>query len=244
LDSQGWRAEKNGAMQSMDFRISNVPIDYTFIPTYGITLAAGRNFSKDFGTDTTEAFILNEAAVKAIGWASADDAVGKSFELGMLKGKVVGVMKDFHFESMREKIAPIVFQVGNSSLRNVSIKVRPGDIPATLDFLRVKWKIYRPEFEFTYQFLDERFDKLYKTEEKLGQMFGIFAGIAVFVACLGLFGLATFTAERRTKEIAIRKVMGASVLGIMGLLRKEFVLLVLVANVAATVCRSSHACHH
>jgi putative ABC transport system permease protein len=233
LDSQGWRAEKNGAMQSMDFRISNVPIDYTFIPTYGITLAAGRNFSKDFGTDTTEAFILNEAAVKAIGWASADDAVGKSFELGMLKGKVVGVMKDFHFESMREKIAPIVFQVGKSSLRNVSIKVRPGDIPATLDFLRVKWKIYRPEFEFTYQFLDERFDKLYKTEEKLGQMFGIFAGIAVFVACLGLFGLATFTAERRTKEIAIRKVMGASVLGIMGLLTKEFVLLVLVANVVA-----------
>jgi putative ABC transport system permease protein len=233
LDSPNWKAEKNGAMESMNFRIAHVPIDDTFIPTYSIPLAAGRNFSKDFGTDSTEAYIVNETAVRAIGWASAEDAVGKNFEVNDKKGKIVGVVKDFHFESMREKIAPIMFLMGKQSLRRISIKVLPNDIPATLDFLRAKWKTYRPEFEFTYQFLDERFDKLYKTEEKLGQMFGLFAGIAVFVACLGLFGLATFTAERRTKEIAIRKVMGASVLGIMGLLTKEFVLLVLVANVVA-----------
>lgn len=233
LDSQGWKAEKDGVMQSMDFRIASVPIDYTFIPTYGMTMAAGRNFSKDFGTDTTEAFILNETAVKAIGWTSAADAIGKSFESGDRKGKIVGIVNDFHFESMRERIVPLMFLVGKSSLRTVSIKVRPDNIPATLEFLRSKWKTYRPEYEFDYQFLDERFDKLYKSEEKLGQLFGIFAGIAVFVGCLGLFGLAAFTAERRTKEIGIRKVMGASVLSLMTLLSKDFLKLVGIAFLLA-----------
>jgi putative ABC transport system permease protein len=233
LDSQGWRAEKDGAMQSLDFRIANVPIDYTFIPTYGMTMAAGRNFSKDFATDTTEAFILNETAVKAIGWASAEEAVGKNFEHGERKGKIVGVVKDFHFESMREKIVPLLFLVGKSSLQRVSIKIRPENIPATLDFLRSKWKTYRPDFEFDYQFLDAEFDKLYRSEERLGQLFGIFAGIAVFVACLGLFGLAAFTAERRTKEIGIRKVLGASVTNIALLLSKEFVWLVSIGFLIA-----------
>ncbi|MCU0424820.1 MAG: ABC transporter permease [Candidatus Kapabacteria bacterium] len=233
LDSQGWRIEKDGAMQSLDFRIANVPIDYTFIPTYGMTMAAGRNFSKDFATDTTEAFILNESAVRAIGWTAAEEAIGKGFEHGDRKGKIVGVVKDFHFESMREKISPLVFLVGKSSLRTISLKIRPENIPATLDFLRSKWKIYRPEFEFDYEFLDARFDKLYKSEEKLGQLFGIFAGIAVFVGCLGLFGLAAFTAERRTKEIGIRKVMGASVLNIVALLSKDFLLLVSIAFLLA-----------
>ncbi len=226
LDSPNWKAEKNGEMASMNFRIAHVPIDDAFIPTYGIPLAAGRNFSKDFGTDSTQAYIVNETAVKAIGWASAEEAVGKNFDVNDNKGKIVGVVKDFHFESMREKIAPIMFLMGKQSLRRISIKVRPENIPATLDFLRSKWKTYRPEFEFDYQFLDERFDKLYRPEEKLGQLFGIFAGIAVFVACLGLFGLAAFTAERRTKEIGIRKVLGASVANIALLLSKEFVRLV------------------
>jgi putative ABC transport system permease protein len=134
---------------------------------------------------------------------------------------------------MREKIVPLLFLVGKSSLQRISIKIRPENIPATLDFLRSKWKIYRPDFEFDYQFLDAEFDKLYRSEEKLGQLFGIFAGIAVFVACLGLFGLAAFTAERRTKEIGIRKVLGASVTNIVALLSKEFLRLVSIGFLLA-----------
>lgn len=233
LDSQGWMVEKDGAMQSMDFRIADVPVSFSFFPMYGMTMAAGRNFSREYGTDTTEAFILNETAIKTMGWASPDEAVGKRFESGQRKGKIVGVVKDFHFESMHSKISPMVFLVGKSSLQTISVKIRPDNIPATLDFLRSKWKIYRPDYEFDYRFLDEQFDKLYKSEEKLGQLFGIFAGIAVFVACLGLFGLAAFTAERRTKEIGIRKVLGASVANIVALLSKDFLVLVSIAFLLA-----------
>lgn len=234
LDDLVWSVEKNGVMETPTFRIASVPIEHSFIPTYGMTMAAGRNFSPEFGTDGTQAFILNETAVKAIGWNFVDEAIGKKFEWDKSrKGTIVGVVKDFHFESMHEKIVPMLFLVDKSSLQTLSVKVHPENLPASLEFLRSKWKTYRPDVEFEYRFLDQQFDKLYRAEEKLGQLFGVFAGIAVFVACLGLFGLAAFTAERRTKEIGIRKALGASTMNIIALLSKKFLRLVSVGFLLA-----------
>lgn len=218
-------------------------MDFDFIEILGLEIVAGRSFSRDFPSDVTSAFVLNEQAVRKIGW-TPEEAIGKSFGSSEIKdwnlgqwirreGQVIGVVKDFHFESLHDEIVPTVYFIAPYMAWNYLIRIQPGDIPGTLAFLEKKWQTFNPEVPFEYSFLDDAFDTLYRTEEKQGKIFGIFALLAVFIGCLGLVGLASFTAESSTKEIGIRKVLGSSVIKIVLLMTKDFTKLVLIANVIA-----------
>ncbi len=217
--------------------------DFDFIELLGLELAAGRSFSRSFATDATSAFILNEAAVKAIGW-TPETAIGKSSGSSEIvdwnqgqwierNGQVIGVLKDFHFESLHDEIVPTVYFVAPYMAWNAVVRIRPENIAGTMKFLESKWEQFNPGQPFEYRFLDEAFDTLYRREKRQGEIFGTFAMLAILVACLGLVGLASFAAEQRTKEIGIRKVLGASVPGIVKLLSREFLALVLLANLIA-----------
>jgi putative ABC transport system permease protein len=208
-------------------------VDYDYIPTFGMKLAAGRNFSRDHGTDVGEAFILNESAVRTLGWGSAGEALGQPFGYGRLRGRVIGVVRDVHFESLHHRIPPLVLLLRNDQMVQMAVRLRPGDLPGTMAFLKDLWHDYRPQYPFSYQFLDDRFDQLYRAEDKLHDLFQVFAGLAVFVACLGLFGLAAFAAEQRTREIGIRKVLGATTGQILGLFSRELTRWVVAANLIA-----------
>jgi len=236
LDSSGGSVIDGEKSAPLNFRIANVRVDHSFIDTYGMQMAAGRNFSTEFPTDSTEAFILNETAVKKIGWPSPEAAVGKPFQYGNRRGRIIGVVKDFHYESLHQPITPIILYIVPQSFNSISVKIRaeqPANIAATLEFLKQKWQEYRPNFPFQYSFIDERYEQLYQSEHRLGQIFGTFSLLAVFIACLGLFGLASYTAEQRTKEIGVRKVLGASLGNIVLLLSKEFARLVAVATLVS-----------
>lgn len=222
-----------GAEEGERLALRNVLLDYDFIKTFGMEIKEGRDFSRDFATDKKEAFIVNEAAVKEFGWESA---VGKKLiDLEGPRGYVIGVVKNFHFRSKHQKIEPLVFSLLPSSryVYLISVKISPSNIRDTLSFLKNKWKKFSPGWPFEYFFLDDNYDRLYKSEERLRHVFLTFTFLGIFIACLGLFGLAAFTAEQRTKEIGIRKVLGASVPGIVLLLSKEFIKWVLIANVIA-----------
>ena len=209
-------------------------VDYTYIPTLGMQMVEGRNFSKTFGTDST-GIIINEAAAKAFGWQK--DALNHQLTWPDNNGKkisfhIIGVVRDFHFKSMHERISPLVMVLARN-FDNIIVKAKTRDISGLIATMKKNWDPMA-ETPFTYSFLDERFKHTYEAEQKLGLILGIFAGLTIFVACLGLFGLATFTAEQRTKEIGIRKVLGASVSGIVGLLSKDFLKLVSIAFVIAS----------
>jgi putative ABC transport system permease protein len=219
--------------------IDTIFVDYDFLDTLDIPLVEGRNFSKAFSTDQESAFIVNETAVRELNWS---DALNKQviwpsdlrrLDAIVKKGYVVGVAKDFHLASLHENIAPVIFQIQSSNFRFISARIAPENIPATIAFFRDKWRQFSPAFPFEYSFLDEDFDALYRADEKIGRVIGVFSLLAIIVACLGLFGLASYSAEQRTKEIGIRKVMGASVSGIIWLLSRQFTRWVLVANIIA-----------
>ncbi len=233
LDSQGGTAEVGGEMQQITTRVADIHVDHNFMKTYKIAFAAGRDFDINLASDSTEAFLLNEASVFAIGWKSAEEAIGKKFQYGGRSGKIVGVVKDFHFESLHQKIAPIVFLINPGRFNAVSIRVAAGHLEKTLEVLKERWQSLRPNFPFVPQFVDEQFNIQYRSEERLGQVFGLFSGLAVVIACLGLLGLASFIAQQRTKEIGVRKVLGASVASIVFQLTKQFTRLVLFANLLA-----------
>ena len=209
-------------------------VDYSYIQTLGIRIKDGRNFSKDFGTDST-GIILNEEAAKAFGWGK--NAIGHLLTHHDNDGKkytlhVIGVVRNFHFKSFHETISPLVM-ILSPNFDNIIVKTKTKDIAGLLATMKKDWE-RQAEMPFMYSFLDERVNNTYQAEKKMGTILGIFAGITIFVACLGLFGLATFTAEQRTKEIGIRKVLGASVSAIVSLLSRDFLKLVLIAFVLAT----------
>jgi putative ABC transport system permease protein len=207
-------------------------VDDQYIPTLGMQLAAGRNFSKDLATDSA-GIILNETAAKAFGWG--ENALGQTLTNdngGKRRYRVIGVVKDFHFRSLHERISPLVMTLGNNT-GTLIVKTKTEDIAGLLTSLDKQWTALTAEEPFVYSFLDERFNQTYEAEQKIGRILGISAGLTILVACLGLFGLATFTAEQRTKEIGIRKVLGASVASIVGLLSKDFLKLVLLSNLIA-----------
>lgn len=210
-------------------------VDYNYIATMGMQMAMGRNFSQQFGTDSAAA-ILNETAVKALGLQGnpIGQLVNRSIEKspGINQYHVIGVVKDFHFRSMHEAISPLIMTLSplNGSL---IVKIRTSDVHGLVASLEQQWKAAHPPAPFVYSFLDDRFKETYNAELKTSRTLGIFACLTILVACLGLFGLATFTAEQRTKEIGVRKVMGANVPDIVALLSKDFLKLVLVANVLA-----------
>ncbi|MFZ2052568.1 MAG: ABC transporter permease [Candidatus Aminicenantales bacterium] len=210
--------------------------DFDFVKTYGISIVRGRDFSRAFVSDSGGVFLVNETAARRMGWGP--DTVGRKigFDTDDLR-EVVGIMKDFHFGSLRDPIEPLVVRLASAAelvpqARFLSLKLKEGDIPATLAFVKSKWA-ERSERGFEYFFDDENFDSLYRSEERVGRIITAFAAMAIFVACLGLFGLASFAAEQRTKEIGVRKVLGASEAGLAALLSKEFLKWVLVANAIA-----------
>jgi putative ABC transport system permease protein len=198
-------------------------------------MVAGRNFSRDYGTDTSN-FVINESAVKAIGWKSPQEAVGKDFKYGFITGHIIGVMKDFNFESLHQKIKPLIFIMpasNNNFYNNISIKISGNNISSALATLNDAWEKYLPDLPYQYSFLDERFAQLYKAEQRQGTIFSVFACIAIFIACLGLFGLSAFAITQRVKEIGVRKVLGAKVGSIVSLLSKDFLKLVLLSAIIA-----------
>jgi putative ABC transport system permease protein len=219
-----------GKPQSFNFMIYDLGTDYEFIDLYGLKLAKGRNFSRDFPSDSGGSFLINETAQKAIGW---DDPVGHEFIGRPGVGKIVGVIKDFHMHSLHLPITPLYIYLDPRSARSryISIKIRSENLPATLDSIHKTWERFIPDYPFEYNFFDEIFDRAYRIERRLGRMFSAFAGLAILIACLGLLGLASFAAEQKTKEIGIRKVLGASTSGVIALLSCDFMKWVVLANV-------------
>jgi putative ABC transport system permease protein len=209
-------------------------VDFDFQKTFDIEMVEGRFFSRDFSTDVLESFILNEKAVEFMGLESP---VGKAFSCQIPfaegKGKIIGVVKDFHFQSLHREIQPLIVMIHPYWLSHCHFKISSEDMPATLAFIDLKLKEFVPEFPFELRFLEEDIDRLYGTEQRIGTLVRYGTILAVFVACLGLFGLATFNAEQRTKEIGVRKVLGASVSGIVFLFSTEFAKWVLLANAIA-----------
>ncbi len=209
-------------------------VDENYINTLGIKMIAGRSFSKDFNSDSS-AVILNEAAAKAFGWNNK--VVGNTIlhtdnQGNKISYHVVGVVHDFNFRSLHESISPLVMSLAKNSSTFIA-KFKTKDAALLTSSLSKKWKLLGAEDAMSYSFLDERFINTYKTEQKTGTILGLFAGLTIFVACLGLFGLAMFTAQQRTKEIGIRKVLGASVMQVTNMLSKEFLKLVLIACLIA-----------
>ncbi|MBL7827249.1 MAG: ABC transporter permease [Saprospiraceae bacterium] len=229
-------AQLGDTMSNPGITLKSIAVDIDFVPTYGIPLAAGRSFSREFLTDTTHAWLLNESAVRAIGWKTPDEAIGKRLNYG---GRtdcfVVGVLKDFHFESLHQDILPMIFYIPRNTRNLGSITIKLGkNTPEGLAWAGKVWSQFNPDYPFQYTFLDENYGRLYQSEQQQGKLYLVFAGLAIFIACLGLFGLAMFAAHQRVKEIGVRKVLGASVAGITGLLARDFLKLVVLSVVLAT----------
>ena len=233
LDSQGEaRVMKGDSLVDSGVSLKYVTTDHEFFDTYNIKIAAGRNFSKSIPTDDSLAFIINESAARKIGWKSNEEAIDKDFQYGDAKGKLIGIVKDFHFESLHQEISPVVFFMSDR-YSSVSIKIAGNNTQDGIEHLQKVWKSFLPIRPFDYTFVSDRYQQLYEAEQKQGQLFSVFSGLAVFIACLGLFGLATFNTMQRVKEIGVRKVLGASVPDILTLLSKEIVILIVIANLIA-----------
>ncbi len=241
-----------GVAQDENWFLKSYATDYDFVETMEIELLTGRTHSRDFPTDTLLAglqgpllpdemvvtsVVLNETAAQDFGWGDPAQALGQEIQFtggGNLSFRVIGVVKDFHSQSVHERIAPTMIVFGNvQNYLYVFVRIRPGNIAQTLASLERTWNEIMPNYAFEYTFLDEDFDGLYKADALKGTLLGYFALLTIFIACLGLFGLASFTAEQRTKEIGVRKTLGASVASIVLLLSKEFTKLVVVAFVVA-----------
>jgi putative ABC transport system permease protein len=215
--------------------VSMCGVDYDFLDVMKIELAEGRGFSREFPTDATGAFLVNEEVRKLM---AKQTVAGESFSFAGRDGRVIGVMKNFHFEEMQSKIEPLAIYISSADGAPTwggyaLLRVAPGDVPATIEGIRKAWTAVNPLYPFDVRFLNQRIDEMYRTEERAGGLLRTFAVLAILIACLGLFGLASFTAEQRTREIGIRKVLGATVPRITALLCREFLFLVLLANLLA-----------
>ncbi len=218
--------------------VINYYVDHDYIRTLGMEIMEGRDFSRDFPTDTA-AVIVNESLVKSMGLENPVGSFVSTYAGGfdnptIASYKIIGVVKDFHYASMKEGIDALLFHLSEESNGFVSFKVNTNELEETVAFLKTLWDEMAPGQPFAYSFLDERFDRIYEAEQKVGKIFGVFAFLAIFIACLGLFGLASFTAEQRRKEIGIRKVLGASVSHIVNKLSFNFIKLVIVSFAIAT----------
>ena len=233
LDSYGSaRVLKGDSLVDAQVDLKTIITDTEFFDTYSIAISQGRKFSKDILTDDSLAFIINEAAAKEIGWKNPEEYLDKEFLYADVKGKLIGIVKDFNFESLHQQIRPMIFWQ-RPNYNALSIKINSAAMKEGLAQLEKVWKSFLPARPFDYQFLSERYRSLYEAEQKQSQLFTAFAGLAIFIASLGLFGLATFNTLQRIKEIGIRKVLGASIPNILTLLSKEIIILIIAANVVA-----------
>src|SRR6187401_803343 len=225
-------------------RSANVFIgDHDYVKTLGLRIIVGRDFSKDMATDENEAFLINETAVKEWGFGTPEKAIGQKISWDkwspkdtlnkVKKGKVIGVVEDFHYKSLHEKVTASVIQIYPQELFAVAIKLKTADIKSTIAYISNVWDKFVPGFPLDYKFMDDTYATMYKAEAKLSDLLWIFTIMAIVVGCMGLFGLAAFSAEQRTKELGIRKVLGANAFDIVGLLSKNFLVLVLIASLIA-----------
>ncbi len=230
IDNGTGGVEWEGKDPNLDIQFTQSAVGYDFVKTMRLQMASGRDFSKNFATDSA-GYLINEAAAKIIGYK---DPVGKPLTFWQKKGTIVGVVKDFHFNSLHTAINPLILRVGEEmSWGAALIKTEPGKTKQALANLEKVYKELNPKFPFSYQFSDEEYQKLYKSEQVVQQLANYFAFLAIFISCMGLFGLVIFTAEQRTKEFGIRKVLGARPVILFGLLSREFLLLVIVAIIIA-----------
>jgi putative ABC transport system permease protein len=199
---------------------------------------AGRDYSEDIVTDDTLALLVNETFVRQMGWPSNEEAIGKKIS-SRTNHSIVGVVKDFNFTSRHQPIRPLVMdldtrpQAFDLFIKYMAVRISGTDVPETIEFLQQQWKAQMPGWPFEYFFLENDLEKLYKSENKMSKITLVFSGLSILVACLGLFGLSTFTAEQRKKEMSIRKVMGSSDSEIFMLFSKRFFSLILIANIVA-----------
>jgi len=223
-DADNFRSEEG---EETEIYFHWIEVDYNFFDVFQIEVLQGRSFSEQYATDKEEAVIVNEAFVDSLGWK---DPIGKRINLRGNEGSVVvGVVKDFHYQPFHLEIKPIIMSC-NPENYYFYARIRPDNIPATLNFLKRVYDRFKLRYPFEYLFLDDEFNKLYKSDQKLGQMIVYFSGLAVFIACLGIFGLTANTVQKKTKEIGIRKILGASVPGIVTFLSKRLIKWVLFAN--------------
>ncbi len=220
-------------------QFQRIMVGYDFAETFNLELVAGRSFNKAFSTDDSLAVMINEAMVRDLNWGSPQEALGKGFSGRRRTQVVIGVLKDFHYASLHNPIGRFLLDMPDTEGqhnffdRYLAVRIAPGNYQETLAYLQQTWSEFLPNRPFEYFFMDDELGKLYRAEENLGRVAGTFAAFAIFVGCLGLLGLTSFTSEQRTKEIGIRKVLGASVASVTTLLSKDFVKLVLLANVIA-----------
>ncbi|WP_319479933.1 FtsX-like permease family protein [uncultured Draconibacterium sp.] len=232
-DSNGMEVSNNGKMEPLGFRVANIRGDEHFVTTYEMKLIAGTNISNQ-AKDEKE-YLVNRVAVERIGWESPEAAIGQIVEYGNEKGRVVGVLENFNYESLHNAVFPIILYKDASSYNRISIRINPADLSNTIGFIKNTWQ----EFDlsgspFSYQFIDERFEHLYQSEKYTKTIFTCFMVLAIFIAILGLIGLSLFVMERRTKEIGVRKVNGAKISEVMVMLNKNFIKWVAIAFIIAT----------
>jgi putative ABC transport system permease protein len=218
------------------FTVRHTGVDYDFLQVYGVKLLAGRNFSPaDHNPqfDKLHNMLINKTAAKMLGFKSPEDAVGKVLLRNQRKWDIVGVVDDYHQKSPQYALEPMIFMPAYSTNSEISVKISAADVPQSIEAIKKVYLSFFPGNIFEYSFLDESFNRQYKDDQLFGKAFAIFAGLAIFVACLGLFGLAMFSTLQRTKEIGVRKVLGASIKNIIVLLCSDFLILVLVAAFCA-----------
>jgi putative ABC transport system permease protein len=220
-----------GEMQAADMDLTYV--DFGYLEQYKMRLLAGRFFDSHIVTDTMQAMIINEAALKLFGYSTPQAAIGRRFDQWGKKGMIIGVIKNYNFESLQQEIHPLSICLDFNDCNFLSAKLGGHDLPTTIAAIKTKWDQLVPDKPLHYFFLDESFDHLYRAEERFGRLFINFAVLAILISCLGLLGLASYTTLQRTKEVGVRRVLGASVAGIVRLLSVDFLRLVGIAFVIA-----------
>jgi putative ABC transport system permease protein len=213
--------------------IANMAVDYDFIDSYGMELVTGRSFSKEFGTDAQQAFIVNETAVREFKWETPEKALGKTINLEGKEGQVVGIIRDFNFASLTTPVSAMVLDINTNQFNTLSVRFENNQVEQTLSKLETTWNQLFPEKGFQYTFLDEQLNQQYQNFQNFGSIIQTFTGIAILISCLGVYGLVLFVVQRKVKEIGVRKVLGASVSSILQLIYRDFVWLIIIGFVLA-----------
>lgn len=232
-DSQGATIFHGDSIMPVNFRLPYIGVDEGFIRTFDIEMAAGKNFDKNMDSDSVGYYIINEAAVREFGFTNNEEAIDRKLNYGSIEGRIVGVAKDFHFESVHNPIGPMIMLKSDNYHRSICLKIAGGNLQETIAFVEATWDKFDNKNPINYSFVDESFERQYQAEERLSTMFKVFAVLAVLISCLGMLGMVTFIVERKTKEIGIRKVLGAKSASIIWLVSRSFLVLIGIACVVA-----------
>ena len=209
-------------------------VDFDFIPLFKMKMVAGRMFSKDFASDSAKTMIINETAARFFGNSDPKLAIGKSFRQSGSEGKIIGVVKDFHFQSLQENVQPMAMRIEPEYCNLISVKISPANLAETVERIEDKWNALMPNRPFNYFFMDEYFDRQYRSQEQFKALFMNFAFLTIFISCLGLVGLSSYATVQRKKEVGVRKVLGGSISGIVLLFYKDFIGLIAIAFLIAS----------